>query len=84
MTCDAAKENAFLQDLCHEMGTTQKVVQMNAHESKVHPELWVKPPIRCHLDNAACSAFNHQLNVCSGAQVGVPWKWLSISVTQLA
>ena len=36
--CDAAKENAFLRDLCHEMGTTQKVVQMNAHESKVHPD----------------------------------------------
>ena len=35
---DAAKENAFLRDLCHEMGTTQKVVQMNAHESKVHPD----------------------------------------------
>ena len=55
------------------MGTTQKVVQMNAHESKVHPELWVKPPIRCHEDDAACLAFNHQLNVSRrGRHVGRP------------
>ena len=61
--CDAAKENAFLRDLCHEMGAAQKAVRMLAHGEKVHPQLWDKPPIRYHEDNAACLAYNHQINV---------------------
>ena len=61
--CDAAKENAFLRDLCYEMGSQQNDVPMHANSSKVHPELWVKPPIQYHEDNAACLAFNQQINV---------------------
>ena len=61
--CDAAKENAFLRDLCYEMGSQQDDVPMYADSSKVHPELWVKPPIAYHEDNAACLAFNQQVNV---------------------
>ena len=61
--CDAAKENAFLRDLCYEMGSQQNDVPMYADSSKVHPELWVKPPIQYHEDNAACLAFNQQINV---------------------
>ena len=62
--CDAAKENAFLRDLCHEMGKQQKSeTPIHAREQKVHPKLWVKPPIEYHEDNAACLAFNHQINV---------------------
>ena len=61
--CDAAKENAFLRDLCYEMGPKQDDVPMHAESSKVHPELWAKPPIHYHEDNAACLAFNQQINV---------------------
>ena len=61
--CDAAKENAFLRDLCHEMGAAQEAVRIHAHGEKVHPQLWDKPPIRYHEDNAACLAYNHQINV---------------------
>ena len=61
--CDAAKENAFLRDLCHEMGSQQEQTPINAREEKVHAQLWVKPPIQYHEDNAACLAFNHQINV---------------------
>ena len=61
--CDAAKENAFLRDMCHEMGSQQEETPTRAHGSKVHPHLWVKPPIQYHEDNAACLAFNHQINV---------------------
>ena len=63
--CDAAKENAFLRDLCHEMGSQQGETPINAREQKAHAQLWVKPPIQYHEDNAACLAFNHQINVTS-------------------
>ena len=61
--CDAAKENVFLRDLSFEMGSRQKETLIHANETKVHPQLWVKPPIQYHEDNAACLAFNHQINV---------------------
>jgi hypothetical protein len=45
------------------MGPKQNDVPMHAESSKVHPELWAKPPIHYHEDNAACLAFNQQINV---------------------